>query len=60
MQLAELTERIAEIEAMAGDPEIFHGEEDRLMMEWISQRCAPEELTEWERLWSNDCVRWYA
>lgn len=59
MTLEQLRERIDNVIACAGDPEHFHGEEDKLMEEWIRSRATPEEIAEWDRL-DHTFTRWYA
>jgi hypothetical protein len=56
----ELTRRIDDVIARAGDPEAFHGAEDDLMMEWITAKASAEELDQWQRLWHGSFTRWYA
>ena len=60
MTIVQLHENVETIRGYAHDDEVAHGMEDDLMRSWIRAKATPEELSEFDRLWSTDFARWCA
>ena len=60
MNVEELQQGIDRVIRAKGDPEIFHGMEDELMVKWIIAHATEEELEQFQRLWTGEYTRWYA